>query len=217
MKVFQFITITLFLCLVSHLGICQDEKVNWSIAVEDYGDKQTIVISGNTIPGWHIYTTNPPDPLAGPLPTYIELEDSDKFEKIGEIEEKTVETHVNSIGEKEGVFVSNPGVFLIEINRKTSDAFDIPVFIEYQTCDDSKCINAQANLVAKILPQNGLQNNNPVADSNAIDDKNQNLVESNHSFSWKIQAYKIDSTNYQVNLTPIEANTYECCIQAALM
>ena len=134
MKVFQFITITLFLCLVSHLGICQDEKVNWSIAVEDYGDKQTIVISGNTIPGWHIYTTNPPDPLAGPLPTYIELEDSDKFEKIGEIEEKTVETHVNSIGEKEGVFVSNPGVFLIEINRKTSDAFDIPVFIEYQTC-----------------------------------------------------------------------------------
>ncbi|MBT6514685.1 MAG: hypothetical protein HOK65_07930, partial [Crocinitomicaceae bacterium] len=153
MKLLQIITITLLLGLVSNLGVCQDEKVNWSIAVEDDGDKQTLVISGKTIPGWHIYTTNPPDPLAGPLPTYIELEESDKFEKIGEIEEKTVETHVNSIGEKEGVFVSNPGIFQIEIKRKTSDAFNIPIFIEYQTCDDSKCINAQANLMAQILAQ----------------------------------------------------------------
>ncbi|MBT6030422.1 MAG: hypothetical protein HOH13_08955, partial [Crocinitomicaceae bacterium] len=209
MKLLQIITITLLLGLVSNLGVCQDEKVNWSIAVEDDGDKQTLVISGKTIPGWHIYTTNPPDPLAGPLPTYIELEESDKFEKIGEIEEKTVETHVNSIGEKEGVFVSNPGIFQIEIKRKTSDAFNIPIFIEYQTCDDSKCINAQANLMAQILAQDGTNNNNPLKDSNVIVDKPQNLVESNHAFSWKIQAYKMDSTNYQVNLTPIEANTYE--------
>lgn len=210
MKLLQLISLTLFFGLVSNLGLGQDEKVNWSIAVEDNGENQTIVISGKTIPGWHIYTTNPPDPLAGPLPTYIELEESANFEKIGEIKESTVETQISSIGEKEGVFISNPGVFKLKIRRKTTNAFDIPVFIEYQTCDDSKCINAQANLIAHVRSEDG-SSNVPSNESQVQDDNHQpdNLPESGHAFSWKIQAYKIDSTNYQVNLTPIAANTYE--------
>lgn len=210
MKFIARLSWVLLLAIIVNVGLSQDKKVSWSVDVEGEGEILTLVIKGKTIPGWHIYTTNPPDPLAGPLPTYFEFENPENYEKIGSIEENKVEVHTNSIGEKEGVFVNNPGIFKQKIKRKTNEAFVIPIFIEFQTCDDEMCINEQANIKARVPASDGTVNieEDPTDIIDPTIEVDTTDGDGGPSHFWKVQAYLLSDGGYKLNVTPIDTNVY---------
>jgi cytochrome c biogenesis protein CcdA/thiol-disulfide isomerase/thioredoxin len=203
------IRLFLFSCLFtfSQAGFAQDEKVNWTVEVESDGDDLTLVVKGKTIPGWHIYSTVQPDMLEGPLPTYFEFDNKTKFKLVGSISETKVETHKNSSGIEEAVFVVNPGIYQQKIKRKSNDAFEIPIFIGYQTCDDKMCIQAQANLVARIpAGENGADIIEANIDTVPVVDSS--LTDKGPSHFWKVQAYVMEDGSYKLNVVPMDTNSY---------
>ncbi len=216
MKFIARFTFILHILLVSFVVNGQASRVTWSADVVGDGEVLTIEIKGKTNPGWHIYTTSPPDILEGPLPTVIEFEKPENYELVGGISEERVEVHTNSQGEKEGVFVSNPGIFRQKIKRKNTSAFKIPIFIEFQTCDDKTCEQHQANVVAQVSASGTVGTDvevdppkDPGVDTTAsavLDDSTDHG--GGHAFFWKVQAYLLWDSTYKLNFTPMDTNRF---------
>lgn len=138
MKRFVLVLTILALGFVSS---AQLNPVTWSFSVKKTGEKTYEFRAKATIqPGWHLYSQDQPnDAIAIPtefvLHTNPILKWDGKFKEIGKMEkfhDKKLDLSAHQY--------SNTVDFVQEIKLKANVKTNISGTVEYQTCDDVKCL-----------------------------------------------------------------------------
>lgn len=142
--------------------------VQWEIKLEEKGDNQyALVLSATIEDGWHIYSNNTPMD-AGPFPTRVKIE-----EKEGaEVQEKAEEISPKAITKMDKVFgvelttIHEAAKYVLNFTTQSSDAH-LKGYLQYQTCDNSKCL-PPAYVDFELIPSKGIArilNGNPEPDN----------------------------------------------------
>nr|MBX2828993.1 thiol:disulfide interchange protein [Flavobacteriaceae bacterium] len=136
------------------------EPVEWETSVNDLGDDNFELIFKATIdPGWSIYSQNIDE--GGPIPTTFTFENiSEGYDLIGETEEGTPVVKFDKIFEMEMAFFFEEAVFKQRIRRTNSALKIVNVLLEYQTCDDEKCIFDSEEFEIQLISASSLTSDN---------------------------------------------------------
>jgi thiol:disulfide interchange protein DsbD len=114
--------------------------VQWDFSVEKENNKTAyLIFKADIDSGWHLYSQNFPE--GGPIRTSFNFDKSDQFELEGETTEEPEpeEEFDETFGIKVRHF-SGQATFKQKINLQTDQAFDISGNIEYQVCQEEKCV-----------------------------------------------------------------------------
>jgi len=127
-----------------------EKPVKWKFSVDQKeGSDEAVLKAVATIDkGWHLYSQHTPD--GGPLPAVIKLAKSNNYSLVGKVQEsKTEESFDETFGVKI-IFFSEKAIFTqkIKINSKTD--FSVLYTMDYQVCNDEKCLNETAENDFKI-------------------------------------------------------------------
>ncbi|WP_422107609.1 cytochrome c biogenesis protein CcdA [Winogradskyella sp.] len=118
------------------------EPVKWESKVEKISDTSfNLILKANIDKGWYIYSQNRQDPDGFAPETFFEFRNQDNNYKL---EGKTSEPNVAPVfdeifGENVKKF-KDQAIFKQKITLLKADLNQVEVFVEYQTCDNSKCI-----------------------------------------------------------------------------
>jgi hypothetical protein len=137
-KIFTVISCFLFLGFASY---AQLNPVSWSFNAKKIADKTYEVrLTANMQSGWHLYSQNQPDDAIA-IPTDIKFNSNPllnfdgKTKEVGKMEKFK--------DEKLGVAAnqySQQVEFVQVVKLKTNAKTNISGTVEYQTCDDKKCL-----------------------------------------------------------------------------
>ncbi len=116
------------------------EPVKWQYYVDDLGDETySIVIDASVDKGWHLYTQNLPE--GGAIPTSFTFEDKEgNFELLGKVTESKSHTSYDKVFEMDLSYFEDNATFTQKVKRKNPNAQKLQLLIDYQACDDEKCI-----------------------------------------------------------------------------
>tara|TARA_A100000171_G_scaffold53118_1_gene77141 strand:+ start:16823 stop:18787 length:1965 start_codon:yes stop_codon:yes gene_type:complete len=145
-KVFSLLTLTISL-LISTASFSQIfEPVKWNTEVEDLGDGTFNLIMNAVIDdGWYLYSQAVPE--GGPIPTAFTFENENgDFELIGETIESTGKTKFDNVFEMELTTFTKEATFTQKIKRLNGSLTNITASVDFQSCDDEKCIFEMADL-----------------------------------------------------------------------
>ncbi len=122
------------------------EPVKWSTEVEDLGDDTFNLIMNATIDdGWYLYSQKVPD--GGPIATLFTLNNENgEFELIGEPVESEGKTKFDKVFEMELTTFTKEATFTQKIKRLKGFITNITGTVDFQSCDDEKCIFEMADL-----------------------------------------------------------------------
>ncbi|RDK87005.1 protein-disulfide reductase DsbD family protein [Marinirhabdus gelatinilytica] len=122
------------------------EPVKWKTDVEDLGDDTYNLIMTATIDdGWYLYSQTVPD--GGPIATLFTLESEEGgYELIGETAEEEGKTKFDKVFEMELTTFTETATFTQKIKRINGDVTTITGTVDFQSCDDEKCIFEMADL-----------------------------------------------------------------------
>ena len=114
--------------------------VDWSYEVQK-GDGNTalLVFKADIDPDWHLYSQNFPE--GGPIRTSFNFNESSDYKLVGETSESP--EPVSEFDETFGVqvkYFSDQATFKQEIEIQSQQSFDITGNIEYQVCQEEKCV-----------------------------------------------------------------------------
>jgi len=135
-----FITQILILFTVLSFGQMTQNPVDWEYKVEKSGNNEAVLIFNANIQGkWHLYSQNFGE--GGPIRTNFQFNPSDHYELIGETSEspEPIEDHDETFNMKVKYF-SNQATFQQKIKLLTDKSFTIKGNIEYQVCQEDKCV-----------------------------------------------------------------------------
>jgi len=135
-----FITQILILFTVLSFGQMTQNPVDWEYKVEKSGNNEAVLIFNANIQGkWHLYSQNFGE--GGPIRTNFQFSPSDHYELIGETSEspEPIEDHDETFNMKVKYF-SNQATFQQKIKLLTDKSFTIKGNIEYQVCQEDKCV-----------------------------------------------------------------------------
>ena len=116
------------------------DPVEWSFEKKQIDENQFELVFKATIDeDWHMYGLNIPE--GGPIATSVNFDDSEKFilEGSPKPEPQAKIKHDPSFDMDLELF-SNKVVLTQKIIRTASDAFEITGFVEYMSCDESRCL-----------------------------------------------------------------------------
>lgn len=118
------------------------EPVKWESDVEKLSDAEFNITFKATIDkGWYIYSQHKIDEDGFAPITYFEFNGlENNYELKGETSEPTVAPVYDKIFEEDVVKFKNEAVFKQTISLINPSLKQIEVYVEYQTCDNSKCI-----------------------------------------------------------------------------
>lgn len=139
--------VALFL-LVTTLIQAQD-PVKWDTSVEKISDTEYQLIINATIEEhWHLYAQNQPlGEDASIIPTVFTFEGAgDDFELIGNVEEEEPITELDQIFEEELSYFAEEVTFKQRVKISNTKISSIIGSVEYQACDDQRCIFNDADL-----------------------------------------------------------------------
>lgn len=138
MKKFLVVLLTLFASITSFSQIV--EPVKWSSEIKKVGDETyELVMNASIEDKWHLYTQNIPD--GGPIPTMFTFENKDvDYELIGDVVEGPSHSSFDKIFEMELSYFDNSATFTQKIKLLNKELHTISVLVDYQSCDDEKCI-----------------------------------------------------------------------------
>ena len=144
MKKVFFLLLTLFTLSVSSFSQIV-EPVKWSSEVEKTGEDTYKLIMNATIDeGWYLYTQDIPE--GGPIPTLFTFEnENNDFELIGDVEESASKSKFDKIFEMELSYFSHEASFTQQIKVTNPALSAISATVDYQSCDDEKCIFEMAD------------------------------------------------------------------------
>jgi hypothetical protein len=139
MKKFIFI---LFALVVSSLGFSQTTSpVSWSFSSKKISDKEYELQMTATIQqGWHLYSqTQPSDAIA--IPTSFNFNKNPLLDFDGKVKEvgKLQKYHDEKLGVSANQY-SNKVVFVQRIKMKGKAKTNVSGKLEFQTCNDQKCL-----------------------------------------------------------------------------
>lgn len=116
------------------------DPVSWSFEKKQLDESNYELLFKATIDeGWHMYGLNIPE--GGPIATSVHLDESENFKPSGDpvAEPKAKVKHDPSFDMELELF-SNKVVLTQRIERTTNEPFTVTGYIEYMSCDDSRCL-----------------------------------------------------------------------------
>lgn len=164
----------LFALIVSNAVFSQIlEPVKWSHEVSKISDTEYELNLIATIDyGWYIYSQENSGEESFAPETYFEFNNQkDNYELIGDTSEPVALPVFDKIFQEEVVKFKDEAIFSQKVKLLKSDISQIEVFVQYQTCDDSKCI--PADHLFKI----NLDGTETTAEVAEIDERSQQLSE----------------------------------------
>lgn len=133
--------LTTFLLVISGYLFSQVvDPVNWKNYSKKINDNTYEVVFDATIDmDWHLYSQYFDE--GGPVRTSFNFDESDKFELVGETSEEPEPKEVyDEVFEMNVKYFSAKAIFRQKIKVTTSESFTIKGNIEYQVCQDDKCV-----------------------------------------------------------------------------
>lgn len=133
------VVLTLGLSLISFSQIL--EPVKWTSSVEKISETEfNLVFTAIIESGWYIYSQESTEDL-GPIPTYFDFQNqTGNYELIGRTTEPEVEAEFDKVFEIDVKHFEGEVIFEQRIKLLNAQLNTIDVFLEYQTCNDEKCI-----------------------------------------------------------------------------
>ncbi|MDT0555026.1 protein-disulfide reductase DsbD family protein [Patiriisocius hiemis] len=134
------------------------EPVKWKSEYKKIDDTNGELIFTATIEdGWSIYSQYIDE--GGPIPTTFTFENpNNDFELVGKTEEGKPVLKFDKIFEMDMAFFYDKAVFTQKINLKNTNIDFIDVLVEYQTCDDEKCIFESSEFHVPLSTSNEVSN-----------------------------------------------------------
>lgn len=121
--------------------IAQVNPVSWTFQARKTGDKTyTVVMAATIAPGWHLYSqSQPADAIA--IPTEFVLNPNPLFTLKGKIKEVgKMQVYTDKTLGTTAYQFSNEVTFLQTIELKAKVKTALTGTVEYQVCDDEKCL-----------------------------------------------------------------------------
>ncbi|MBL86071.1 MAG: hypothetical protein CMO82_05355 [Winogradskyella sp.] len=170
-KVFLFSLLSLFFSI--NLFSQELEPVKWDYKVEKVSDTEFILVfKANVDKGWYIYSQEQPSEESFAPTTYFEFQDVDgNYQLEGKTSEPDVPTIYDKIFQEEVKKFKDEAVFKQRVTLINKDLKQIDVKVDYQTCDDSKCIPSD------FLFNFSLDGSEIVKEDIVIDEKSKQLSE----------------------------------------
>jgi thiol:disulfide interchange protein DsbD len=135
------ITILLVMYFTAVAGYAQLNPVIWTFTATKVSDKTYEIHMTATIQnGWHLYSQDQPDDAIA-IPTTFTIANNPLVEKIGEIKEigKLEKFHDKELNLSANQYSKTVDfVQVVKLKSKAKTSFSGSV--EYQTCDDKKCL-----------------------------------------------------------------------------
>jgi len=132
---------SLAILLVTISANAQMSPVTWSFSMNKTGDKTYEIHMKATIqPGWHLYSQSQPDDAIA-IPTAFTISPNPLFKTEGKISEigKMEKMKDATLGISANQY-SNTVDFVQKIKLKANAKTNFSGNVEYQTCDDKKCL-----------------------------------------------------------------------------
>ncbi len=175
------------------------EPVKWDYYVNDLGDDTfEIVIDASIDEGWHLYTQNLPE--GGAIPTTFKFEDKEgNFELLGKVTESKSHTSYDKVFEMDLSYFEDYATFTQKVKRKNPNTKTLAVLIEYQACDDEKCIFDSKEFKVEFPNATKTVTNNetPVLSAFKSGETKQNLK---NPVTWDGKIKKLNDNYYEVSL-----------------
>jgi len=149
------------------------EPVKWNYEVEKISDTEfNLIFKANVDKGWYIYSQEQPSEESFAPTTYFEFQDVEGNYKLeGKTSEPDVPTIYDKIFQEEVKKFKDEAVFKQRVSLINKDLKQIDVKVDYQTCDDSKCIPSD------FLFNFSLDGSEIVKEEVVIDEKSKQLSE----------------------------------------
>jgi len=116
------------------------EPVKWQFFLNSVSDTEVEIVAEAAIDeGWHLYSANLPE--GGPVPTSINLIESDEYEAAGEIkQEPQPEKQYDQAFDMELSWFSNFATLTLPVRIKSADVVVVEGYVEFMVCDDEQCL-----------------------------------------------------------------------------
>ncbi|MCW5520604.1 thioredoxin family protein [Aureitalea sp. L0-47] len=147
----KFLHISILLLVLTTTSFAQVlQPVKWSNDVKKTGDDTLELIMTATIEmGWYLYSQDIPD--GGPIPTSFTFEnENNDFELIGDVEESNPDRKFDKIFEMDLAYFSGEATFVQKVKILNPDLNVINGSVDFQSCDDEKCIFDLAEFVFEV-------------------------------------------------------------------
>ncbi|WP_417870986.1 cytochrome c biogenesis protein CcdA [Winogradskyella sp.] len=170
-KVLLFSLLSLF--FVFNIFSQELEPVKWDYKVEKVSDTEFILIfKANVDKGWYIYSQEAPSEESFAPTTYFEFQNAEgNYQLEGKTSEPDVPTIYDKIFQEEVKKFKDEAVFKQRVTLINKSLKQIDVKVDYQTCDDSKCIPSD------FLFNFSLDGSEIVKEEVVIDEKSKQLSE----------------------------------------
>ncbi len=118
------------------------EPVKWESEIEKISDTEyNLIFKANIDKGWYIYSQNKIDPDGFAPITYFEFKNQDNnYKLVGNTTEPSVAPVYDKIFEEDVIKFKEQAQFEQKITLLNTELNQVEVFVEYQTCDNEKCI-----------------------------------------------------------------------------
>ncbi len=135
------VILSLFITVTTLASFAQVvDPVDWTYQVEKGEDQTaTLVFKADIEQNWHLYSQD--FPSGGPIRTNFQFDDSPHYKLVGEPTEhpEPKEEYDETFG-MDVKWFSDQATFRQKIKLQTQKAFDITGSIEYQVCQEDKCV-----------------------------------------------------------------------------
>jgi len=144
----------LFTLLISLLAIPTPAQVvnpvEWEYEVQREDNNTALLIFKADIDSeWHLYSQNFPE--GGPIRTSFNFDESPHFKLVGETQESPEpESEVDELFGVQVKYFSDEATFTQRIELQTQNSFEINGNIEYQVCQDEKCVYFNPDFTFKV-------------------------------------------------------------------
>ncbi len=166
------------------------EPVKWSSEVKKTGDDTyDLIFNAEIEDNWHLYTQNLPE--GGPISTTFNFENENKkYELVGKVTESKSHSSFDKIFEMELSYFDYSAQFVQKIKVLDPSLGTINAGVEFQSCDDEKCIFEMSDFELNI----------PVGTSSSLntvvfDDQDSQIFE---PVTWKSEIRKIGDDTYEL-------------------
>jgi len=130
-----------FLAATINISAQELNPIEWSTKVDKISDTEfEITFNANIEDGWYIYSQIPSEGF-GPLPTVFEYKNqNNNYELVGTTSEPDVKAKFDKVFRLDVKKFTGKAVFKQRVKRLNPAFNQVDVFLEYQICDDEKCI-----------------------------------------------------------------------------
>jgi len=167
------------------------EPVKWAFSSESLGnDEHMLHFDAKVEKGWYVYSHDLEE--GGPVPTNIEIDEDQGFKKVGKlVEVGKVKEAFDPMFEMQVKKYANKVRFSQKIK---GSANSVKGFVDYMTCDDSKCLKEDAEFTINLAVGNAA---NRSAAASAVGAAAASKVKAGpEMFSSVIQECGLDAKNY---------------------